>query len=116
MLDMSREAIDFYREDYPGVFSKWDESRARLTVDEVENDGPNKGRILCLVILFNLHGERQKQPREDQKHDKSWDKSEGEKVYKIHQVFITDVRTEATKVGGEELISEFYTLVDGESL
>ena len=115
MLDMSREALDYYREDYPGVFSKWDESKVRITVEEVSDsdDGSNKGRILCLVILFSLHGEIQKQPREGQKH---WDKSEGEKEYQIHQVFLSDVRTEETKVGGEELISEFYTLVDGESL
>lgn len=103
MLDASREAIDNLKEDYPGAFRGWDESKVRMTMDETE-DG-EKGRILMLTILFQLHGEKQQKHR----------KSSGTKVYKVHKVLLTDVRTEATKVGDEELISEFYTLVDSET-
>ncbi len=113
MLEMSHELLDLLREEYPGAFKGWDQSRVRITADEVANDGPDIGRILCLVILFNLHGEKQKKP---QKHNNKNDRPEGKKMYKMHKVLLTDVRTEETKVGGEELISEFYTLVDGDNL
>ena len=97
MLDASREALDQLRVEYPGAFKGWDGSRVRLTMDEV--DEGEKGRILTLTILFQ----------------KDHDKLKGKKAYKIHKVLLTDVRTEATKVGDEELISEFYMLVDGET-
>ncbi len=106
MFDASREALDQLRLEYPGAFKGWDGSRVRLTMDEVD-DG-EKGRISMLTILFQLQDEKQKQSGRDRN-------SGGKKSYRVHKVLLTDVRSEETRVGGEELISEFYTIVDEES-
>ena len=94
MFEMTHEVLDNFREDYPGVFKGWDESRVRITVDECESENGKPGRAIGLFILFNTKGSAEK------------------KEYKIHNVFLVDIHTEDTKVGGDELISEFYTLVD----
>jgi len=106
MLDASQVVLDQLRLEYPGAFKGWDGSRVRLTIDEVD-DG-EKGRIILLTILFQLQDEKQKQSRRDRN-------SGGKESYRVHKVLLSDVRSEETRVGGEELISEFYTVVDEES-
>ena len=108
MFEMSHEVLDNFREDYPGVFKGWDESRVRITIDECESENGKPGRAIGLFILFNTIGSSKR----DQKHDENRVRSSEKREYKVHKVFLVDIHTEDTKVGGDELISEFYTLVD----